>query len=278
MKRLDNYANSLEERNASYHYLIGSGWWCADGDERSANPARALIGDDGIREVEFFSVWLDSIRRCTTPVTIAVIDSHAPVKPDPALRAEVAWVELPFNAKHSVNHVGQWSGWMRSVLMSGHYALNSDADYFVYVEQDCLLEGAGIIEHCISQMTTDLMFGNGEGTPQPLQQSFFIVSRKGLAQFLHNLFSLRASDRDLSPEWKFVYASWWPLVMAYNLGLLKYHRMNRLALRIARRFLYNHLPIVGGRTRPLASGANYLYFQHGTSKELEAYLERVGSA
>jgi len=260
---------------ASYHYLIGSGWWCSDADERSINPNRKLLGDDGIRAAGFFRVWLDSVSRCTAPASIVVIDSQAPVKPDPTLRAQVAWIELPFNAKHSTNHVGQWSGWMRSVLMSGHYALNSDADYFVYVEQDCLLQGEGIIEHCIAQMTTDLVFGSGEGTPQPLQQSFFIVRRRSLARFLDNLVALRATDRDLAPEWKFVFATWRPLVVAANLGLLERRVIRQLVLRIARRFFYDHLPVGAGRTRPIPTKDHYYYFQHGTAEELEAYLQNV---
>jgi len=267
---------SARQTAAPGPYVIGSGWWCSDADERIVNPNRKLLGDDKVRAVGFFQLWLESIRRCTSPLGIVVIDSHAPTKPDPDLQREVSWVELPFNAKHSTNHLGKWSGWLRSVLMSGHYALNSDAEYFVYVEQDCLLEGDGIIEHCISHMTTDLMFGSGEGTPQPLQQSFFIVRRKRLARFLHNIVCLRADDRDLSPEWKFVYASWWPLVVASNLGLLEYRPIRGLVLRLARRFFCDHLPIGAGRKRPLPHGAKHLYFQHGTSEELADYLSRTG--
>jgi len=257
---------------ATLRYVIGSGWWCADTDERSVNPERKLLGDEAIRGVTFFRIWFDSLRRCTSPMAIAVVDSNSPVKPDLSLREEVFWLELPLNAKHSTNHVGQWSGWMRSVLLSGHYALNSDADYFVYVEQDCLLQGDGIIEHCIEHMKKDLMFGSGEGTPQPLQQSFFILRRQGLGRFLDNLVSLRKTDRDLTPEWKFIYASWRPLVVASNLGLLENPRVRRLALRLARRFFFDHLPVGTGRVRPLPSGARFLYFQHGTSEELATYL------
>jgi hypothetical protein len=262
--------------SSEYSYIVGSGWWCSGFDESSTNPNRKLLGDERIRAVGFFKLWFDSIRRCTSPANIVVIDSHSPIKPNPELRSGVAWVELPFNAKHSTNHIGKWSGWTRSVLMSGHFALNSDVDYFVYVEQDCLLEGKKIIEHCISHMKTDLMFGSGEGTPQPLQQSFFIVRRNRLAQFMYNLVCLNSDDRDLSPEWKFVYASWWPLVAASNIGLLKHRRARELALRVARRFFYDHLPIGAGRSRPLPIGAQHLYFQHGTSEELADYQFRVG--
>ena len=252
-------------------YVIGSGWWCSDVPERSINPRRGLGGDDSIRAVGFFRIWLDSIRRTTRPAAVVVVDSHSPTKPARSARDEVVWVELPFNAKHATDHLGQWSGWTRSVILSGQYALMSDAEYFVYVEQDCVLVGEGIVEHCIARMTRGLMVGSGAGTPQPLQQSFFILHRRALARFLDNLIALRAPDRELSPEWKFVCASWRPLVIAANLGLLRRPRLSRLAWRLARRFFYDELPVGSGRVRPLPEDAPYFYFQHATAEEIERH-------
>jgi hypothetical protein len=179
---------------------------------------------------------------------------------------------LPFNAKHATEHLGQWSGWTRSVLLSGHYALNTDADYFVYIEQDCLLQGNGIVDYCISVMTKDLMFGPGDGTPQPLQQSFFIVRRRSLRRFLNNLASLCATDRDLPPEWKFIFSCWRPMVLGANLGIWKRRSIRRVAHRVARCFFYDPLPIGSGRARPIPTNNAYYYFQHGTTEDIEAYL------
>lgn len=256
--------------------MIGTGWWCSNDGEHLTNPERKLLGDEQIRGAKFFDLWLQSVIRYTNPASVVVIDSRSPIKPDPKLMANVHWVELPFNARHSTNHVGQWSGWMRSVLMAGQYALNSDAEYFVYIEQDCLVEGFDIIEYCIMKMKTDFLFGSGVGTPQPIQQSFFIVRRRGLSRFIHNLTSLHSTDRKLSPEWKFVYSTWRPFVLASNLGLLRFNWIRRLVLLLATKLFYDHLPVGSGRARPLPLNSKFLYFQHGTSEELSAYIERNG--
>jgi hypothetical protein len=277
---MDISCMSDDKKNAiSYpvRYVIGSGWWCSASDDRNINPSRKLLGDDKIRDVEFFDIWLGSIRNVACPEKIVVIDSNSPVKPEIRLRKAVSWVELPLNAKHSTNHTGQWSGWMRSVLLGGHYALVSDAEYFVYVEQDCLLAGEGIIEHCIAGMTTDFMFGSGDGTPQPIQQSFFIIRRRALARFLHNLVRLNKTDRDLPPEWKFVFSTWSGFVLASNLGLLRWHFTRSIVKYISKRIFYDELPIGSGRARPLPKTERYFYFQHGTSEDIAFFSSTSGN-
>jgi hypothetical protein len=253
--------------------VIGSGWWCSEAPDTDVNPRRKKLGDDTVRAVAFFETWLDSIRHVATPDEIVVVDSASPSKPAAALRAGVRWIELPFNARHSTDHLGRWSGWLRSVLASGHYAICAEAEYFAYVEQDCLLAGPGVIDHCIDRMRTGLAFGSGEGTPQPLQQSFFIVRQDRLPAFLKNLVDLKDRDCALSPEWKFLFASWRPLVIAANLGLLRSRRMRRIASFLARRH-FDVLPVRGGRTRPLRVEDQFYYFQHGTKDELAQYVAR----
>lgn len=254
--------------------VVGTGWWCSEIPDADVNPGRKKIGDDEVRAVAFFEKWLESIRRVSMPDEIVVVDSNSPVKPPEALRDKVKWVELPFNARHSTNHLGQWSGWLRSVLAGGSYAICAEADYFVYVEQDCLLSGEGIINHCISNMRRGLMFGSGQGTPQPLQQSFFIVRKDALPGFLKNLADLKHRDCELSPEWKFVFASCRPLVWASNLGLLRTERARNIALRIARHTSYDLLPLHGGRSRPLKENVPFYYFQHGTTEELKDFFSK----
>ena len=68
-------------------------------------------------------------------------------------------IRLPRNPGHATVHTGHYSGWTASVLYSLEYALAADIDYLVYVEQDVLLYGQGIIEHCIARMRKPLMFG-----------------------------------------------------------------------------------------------------------------------
>lgn len=254
-------------------YVIGSGWWCTEEAGDVVNPKRKKLGTNLQREVEFFKIWLDSVERCSSPKSIVVVDSASPIKPDAELRARSSWIELPFNARHATDHIGQWSGWLRSVLMSAQYALTTEADYFVYVEQDCLLKGEDIVERCIAQMKTGLMFGSGDGTPQPLQQSFFLIHRSRIAGFLKNLSELEAPDSELSPEWKFVFASWRPLVLLANLGFLKRRKNRDRVMKIASRYLYDTLPVGTGRSRPVPFESNHYYFQHGSEEEISRYLE-----
>ena len=257
-------------------YVIGSGWWSSTDPEKTVNPQRKILGDDEIRSPEFFDSWLNAILKTSDPYEIVVVDSHAEQKPDLDQMARVRWIELPFNAKHATDHVGRWCGWTRSVLLAGQYALTADADYFVYIEQDCLIAGKGVIEHCIAQMKKGIMFGNGAGTPQPIQQSFFIVHRDALPRFLKNLVTLSDIDADLSPEWKFVFASSLPWVFASNLGLMKSRKARGLVRRIAKRRHFDLLPIGSGRVRPIPMDQPFFYFQHGTADELERFRRQQG--
>lgn len=254
-------------------YVIGSGWWSSALAADAVNPKRKILGDDQIRAPAFFDTWLNTILENSTPYEIAVVDSHAEQKPDPNQMARVKWIELPFNARHATEHVGRWCGWTRSVLVSGQYALAADAEYFVYIEQDCLIGGKGVIEHCIAQMKKGIMFGDGRGTPQPIQQSFFIVHRKALPGFLRNLVALTHVDAELSPEWKFVFATSRPWVLASNLGLLQKRKIKGLARRVAARAHFDVLPIGSGRVRPIPMNQPFFYFQHGTAEELERFRE-----
>ena len=182
-------------------------------------------------------------------------------------------ISLPFNAGHSTKHVGKWSGWMRSVLLGLQYAQVADVEYFVYVEQDVLLRGEGIIEHCIKEMRTPYMFGSGIGTPQIIQQSFFIMHRAGINDFVSRLAAIPFRDSELCAEDKFVIATSWTLT--HLSGVLA--RLNRPARQlILRRFAnYDLLPVGFGRTRPVDFNNKYFYFQHGTDKELEMYSEAL---
>ncbi|WP_299546536.1 hypothetical protein [uncultured Tateyamaria sp.] len=273
MSRLDEKTTGSSRNDQTY--VIGSGWWCSQEPDSRVNPKRGKLGTNKQREVEFFQIWLNNIKNYTSPSSIAVVDSASPIKPDSELRAQTTWIELPFNARHATDHIGQWSGWLRSVLMSGQYALATEADYFVYVEQDCLLKGERIIDRCLEDMRTGLMFGDGEGTPQPLQQSFFLIGRARLGSFLKNLSDIKARDSEISPEWKFVFASWRPFVLCANMGLLTRRKTRARVVRIARRFFFDDLPMGVGRSRPVPFDATYYYFQHGSEEEITQHLEAL---
>lgn len=255
-------------------YIIGTGWWCAPTDTR-----QQLIGSDVIRGQDFHSLWYESLLSASSPLRIFMVDSASPIPPpfDPGDNI-IEYVRLTQNAGHSTNHSGHYAGWTASVILGIEYALLCDVDYFVYVEQDALLYGRGIIEHCIGQMNTPFMFGSSEGTPQPLQQSFFIIRKDGYRQFLSRIHALNSRDSRLSPEWKFeVSAKKYNLWVSNNfLPWILNHRGGRPARLISRNVPgYDVLPIGFGRTRPIRFDIPYYYFQHGSERELHQYFNQL---
>ena len=182
-------------------YIIGSGWWCSgtEKDERTE-----LLGSNMIREKGFHSLWYKSIVNNSSPEKIVIVDSNSPVKPILEDDERLEFISLNLNAGHSTNHVGKFSGYSRAIFVCLEYARQCEADYFVYVEQDALLQGNGIIEHCIEQMENKpYMFGAGDGTGGILQQSFFIIKTAAIAEFIKRLKSIEYTDNEMSPEDKF---------------------------------------------------------------------------
>lgn len=250
-------------------YVIGSGWWCA---EEAPWPAgRKKLGDDLIRSAGFHSLWYAGVNRFTDPGKILIVDSASPVRPpahpeDP--RFEV--LSLDRNYGHAISCETRFSGYTRSCMLGVAYAWLCDADYFVYVEQDCLLYGEGILERAIGRMKHDFMFGDGTGTPQPLQQSLFIIARPAFRSFLDALDDLRGGDREVAPEIKFSRLRW-DLPPAW-VG----RRQSKAWHKLTWRFWYDRLPFGYGRVRPLDWNQPHFYFQHGSREEVSRYCEMTG--
>jgi hypothetical protein len=188
--------------------VVGSGWW-SDGATRSYH-----IGHPTTRTAWFFEIWHQQVERCLTPARIVVTDSRSPLKPAYAAHPTVVWIELDANYGHA-NDIREgrihtkYSGFTRSVLNGAIHALCCDADYYVYVEQDCLLKGDRLLDHAIGDSRCDILVGqatqNGRGlgtTPAAgmLQQSFMIVRRSGLERFICGLLGSAWTDGDVSPE------------------------------------------------------------------------------
>jgi hypothetical protein len=255
-----------------YNYIIGSGWWCTDSEQRVAG--RRYWGSDVIRSAEFHHLWSAVIDAWTAPSAVLLVDSASPVKP-PITNSRYRTLHLSHNPGHATVHSGHYCGWTASVLHALEYALSADADYLVYVEQDVLLFGSGVIEHCISRMRKPLMFGSGAGTPQPLQQSFFIVRKDGMRRFLARLHLIGRPDKVIVPEWKFMLASLGAhgaLIEWLCADEVRRARIYRLIGKLMQTIGYDLLPIGLGRARPLLPGARHFYFQHGTGEELRMYL------
>lgn len=260
-------------------YVIGSGWWCAqDSDER-----HSLFGDDVIRSRDFHRLWYASIDKYTSPEKIIIVDSCSPVRPelndrDPRLE----FISLSLNAGHNTCHTGKYCGWIRAVLLGMEYAMQCGADYYVYVEQDALLFGDGIVEHCISKMTRPVMLGSGAGTPQKIQQSMFIIRHDAVRRFMHRIHQIDFSDKEVSPEEKFHIAAsrGAPRLLAgvhrrAGSGAL-FKWLDWQAWKYLRD--YDVLPFGYGRARPIDFGDAFFYLQHGDRAEIDSYLQRSGLA
>lgn len=259
-------------------YIIGSGWWCAD---KTIDTRAELLGDDEIRGQKFHQLWYEAINKYTSPEKIIIVDSCSPLKPTLNKDdARLEFVSLNVNARHSTDHIGKFCGCVRAMQLGLEYTLKCEAEYYVYIEQDALIYGKGIIEHCINQMNKPYMFGTGIGTPLRSQQSLFIIRRDGILPFLQKLNKLKQTDNEICPEEKFhLVASKGPIsLLAY---ISQHAKSNKLCGWLnwqCYKYLRNweDLPIGTGRVRPLDFQAPYFYFQHGAKKELESYLELSG--
>jgi hypothetical protein len=260
------------------NYMIGTGWWCADAEPPT--PGRRYIGSDVIRSAEFHHLWSAAVDHYTQPQAVFIVDSASKQKP-PIANPSYRMMSLLRNPGHAQVHTGHYGGWMASVIHSLEYALSNDVDYLVYVEQDALLYGEGIIEHCISRMRKPLMFGSGEGTPQPIQQSFFIVRNDGMRAFLAGLHSVRKQDKIICPEWKFVLASlpWSGRPLEFLLASERYRSLlHRCMGSIFQSTGFDLLPVGFGRSRPIDFTAEHFYFQHGDVAEVREYARRAAPA
>ena len=253
-------------------YIIGSGWWCND----YADKREKFYGDDEIRGKDFHHLWYKSVIQSTSPEKIVIVDSNSPIIPE--YDSSIEFISLNENAGHSTNHTGKFSGWMRSVLLSASYAINCDCDYYVYVEQDVLLKGDNIIEKAIESMNKPYMFGRCNDHHNPLQQSFFIIKKDYLEQFVSNIYRIPYTDYDMPPERKFAIAtsklfSIIPKFMFVTPNSILLKKVLRRIQNSLSRLLgnYDDLPFGQGRDRPIDFSLEHFYFQHGDTSELTSY-------
>jgi hypothetical protein len=238
------------------------------------------MGSSSLRKANFFERWYRSVTTNCTPEKIVIVDSASPVKPWDTPIKGIHLISLDHNPGHATHINGRHAGVTYSMTLGMMYALLEDVDYWVYVEQDALLHGRGIIEHAISHMHHDIMFGSGVGTPQPMQQSLMIIKREAIAQFIQKLFRIRLDDSTVSPEMKFAIAASPLLSRLPNAfyGLLTRdttigHFARIFVSRVSQsRFSgFSVLPFGYGRTRPINYDDKYFYFQHGDENELSQH-------
>jgi len=264
----------MQSRISNNRYIITTGWWST---EDSSDTRIVKNGDSIIRSKQFHKLWYDVVQRYTTPKKIYVIDSDSPQKPILNQDNEVL-ISLLENAGHSTNHNGKLSGVSRAHLLGMSLAMVNEVDYWVYIEQDALIYGEGIIEKCIKDMKKPYMFGLGFKTPQPVQQSFMIIRKEAIPDFIKNFNAIKSTDNQISPETKFAIATS-PFLMILPEFLFKeIHKdsfKNKVIWKLFKIFQgFDNIPFGYGRVRPIDFSDNYFYFQHGTKEELDNFVEK----
>lgn len=238
--------------------VVGSGWWC--------NEARSdwNIGDDATRSRAFFARWLDQVQACLAPERIHITDSASPLKPAERNQPRLVWTELDRNYGHA-NDIrtgrvdAKYCGFTLSVFLGAAYAMACNADYYVYVEQDCLIFGDHFLDRAIADNPGRILVGrptengvglNGGRAAPMLQQSLMIVPRARMLEFMNGLLAGDESDGEVSPEIK----------------------------------MTRHMPNLGflgipfGRSRPIDFSAPAFYAQHLTAEELEEFERLTGTS
>ena len=237
--------------------VVGSGWWCAD------SPHDWTIGSPATRSVAFFDIWYRQVVRCLQPERIVITDSASPVKPDYLSYPAVHWIELDRNYGHPNDlRTGRirtrYSGYTRAVVNGAMYALCCDADFYVYVEQDCLVKGEAFLSHAVGDATEDILMGRitekGRGlgstpaAPMP-QQSLVVVRNAGLPRFIEGIVNAPCSDGELSPE------------------MIMHDRLRPVGF----------LRVPYGRSRPIDFESSHFYAQHLDDDELQRFLALIGA-
>lgn len=237
--------------------VVGTGWWCA-GLER-----KWLIGHELTKSPAFFQLWYDQVRKYLAPHRIFVTDSASPTKPRYRGKPGIEWCELDRNYGHPMDIVlgnvkTQHSGFTRSLFLGCAYALSCDADYYVYVEQDCLVRGHGFLDAALEGTSEPIVvgqrnqggraIGGGGGVPPNYQQSVIIVRKDGFPRFLYGLVHGPETEAELNPEQK----------------MAKYLPP------------FDTLAIGYGRSRPIDFTDSHFYAQHMQLDELQEYMRLEG--
>ena len=261
------------------NYIITSGWWSIGDDNKDSR--KIIKGDSFIRSEEFHKLWFKAVNTFTNPKKIYIIDSASPVKPVIHTDKEIL-ISLLDNAGHSTNHTGKLCGVSRAHLLGMSFAMANEVDYWVYIEQDALIYGKGIIEECIQKMKKPYMFGYGLGTPQPVQQSLMIIKRDAIPKFIYNFNKIKAKDSEIAPETKFAIAAT-PILQYFPEKLFMKMEDNTKLGNFLKRIIwklidifrdFDYVPFGYGRVRPINFDDKFFYFQHGNKNELDVFLKK----
>jgi hypothetical protein len=229
------------------NYVIGTGWWC-DGTGTHTHTKHQQYVDRDTRKEGFFELWYSAISKFTSPKEIILIDSNSPIKPNLEGKDNIKMLSTNKNYGAAVDGTskGKLCGWSRGVLLGASYAYFNDYDYFVYIEQDCLIKGKGIVEHAIKNMGNAAcsLGGVKSKSPQPLQQSFMIFKRSFIPKLLQAEMNATQDWLRISPE-------------------RRYNKLMQGKMR--------PLPFGYGRSRPINFNDKFFYAQHLRTDELNTF-------
>ena len=220
-------------------YVIGSGWWYGENSKYKKGSALS-------RAPKFHEVWKHCVFKYAKPERVIIVDSNAPIKPDKDPREE--WVSLDRNYQvgEPVKENNGYNGWMRGFMLGAHYAWACNCS-FLYVEQDCLIIGDGIIDAILGLPDDHILVGgiHHEGCkplPWKLQQSLVFVPYGLIPEFLYKLTTVPKAACEK---------------MFIDAGVP-----------------YKTFPFGWGRARPLNLDAPHFYAQHWTDDELRQLARR----
>jgi len=224
-------------------YVIGTGWWCDNTGLHSGSKVDNASVDT--RKVDFFELWYSQIVKNANPLKIIITDSNSPVKPQLIDKSRVGFISLIENFGHALDEKtkGKLSGWERAFLNGAFYTLLNDIDYYVFIEQDALIFGNGIIEHVIEGMGENC-YTHGINKYGGIEQSFVIIKIGIILDFINKLIELQSPNEWIIPESKWAKLHQW--------------------------FSFQKLPFgYGGcANRPINYSDKYWYAQHFTENEL----------
>ena len=224
-------------------YIIHTGWWC---DGSNIHPGATKYSDARIRSQLFFDVWYEFVRAYTHPEKIIVVDSASPARPD-LTNKDVEFVSLKRNFLHGMKCDTKYGGWTRAFFTGAFYALMNDAEYSVFIEQDCLVVGEGIIERAIENLDKKSV-SFALGGPNRSDQSLTIVRTSFLLEFMQRYFSIPEDDRDMDTEDKFMKC-------------------------VGSDAVFAPLPFGYARNRPINFGDRHFFAQQWRKKELLQLLD-----
>jgi hypothetical protein len=231
-------------------YAVGTGWWC-DGTGVHKRKKKDPLAKE-VRSIEFFGLWYRLVKKYSSPSGIIVVDSNAPMKPD--FPSDVEHISLMRNfyppyyrGPDKVFGLSRSAG-CRQCLLGATWAAFNDLDYFVWIEQDCVIHGDGIIEKAIDSMGSSWMMDGVWKHALKRETCFMIFRLHVIDQLIRTLI-----NRDES-------------------------KLEKRYFALEDEIEISHFPFGVGRSRPIDFDADHFYAQHLMPKELSQFLQLEGES